>query len=310
MKKENIEYCIYCGTPNKLEDKKCIKCHKKLNPKDRPLLNYIKSKITDNVEGTIEDKIFPIIKEYIKSHLYGFILTCSVIATATCVIVNAVNDSYIEKVTEKPVFEEITYTGQGLTHLEVAETYVKAIIDGNTKTIKSLQLENFYPEIIKYLEEYTLNNPDAYPLPALEHNLVDNREILLKSIVIDPYVRIDEYAVSPEGYFGEYKYIGYSVSMVYCSYNTCTYEDDGGIKNEVRTRESLFLIEINGNYYVLGETKGVLFGVDEAVYRKALFNANGDTTNLSFEEELQKFDNCSQDAACLQELGYTDLYIN
>lgn len=306
---KNIEYCVYCGTKNKKEDKKCIKCYKKLNPKDRPLLNYIKSKIEGDLQGTLEDNIFSVITKYIKTHLYGLVLTCSVIATATCVVVNKVNTNYIEKVTEKPTFEEITYTGMDLTSLEVAQTYVNAVIEGNVKIIESLQLENFYPNIIKELEEYSLNNPNTWPLPALEHNFVDNREILLKSIVKDPYVGIDEYAVSPEGYFGEYKYIGYVISMTYCSYNSCTYEEDGGIQNEVRTRESLYLIEIEDNYYVLGETKGVLFGVDEAVYRRALFNTNGDTTNLSFEEELEKFDNCNSNENCLKELGYTDLYL-
>lgn len=305
---KNIEYCIYCGTTNKTENKKCIKCHKKLNPKDRPLLNYLKSKITDELKGNIEDNIFSVITKYIKSHLYGFILTCSVIASATCVIVNTVNNNYVEKVTEKPIIEQSVYSGAGMTAFEVAQTYVNAVIEGNIKRVESLQLENFYPNIIRELEEYLQNNPNTWPLPALEHNFVDNNKILLKSIVKDPYVGIDEYAVSPEGYFGEYKYIGYVISMTYCSYNSCVYEEDGGIQNEVRTRESLYLIEIEGNYYVLGETKGVLFGVDEAVYRRALFNANGDTTNISFEEELEKFDNCNSDEECLEELGYADLY--
>ena len=102
MKNKNIEYCIYCGTKNKIEDKKCIKCHKKLNPKDRPLLEYIKSKIKDTVKGNIEDNIIDIITKYIKTHLYGFIMTCSIIITTTCIITNVVEDNYIEKVTEKP----------------------------------------------------------------------------------------------------------------------------------------------------------------------------------------------------------------
>lgn len=308
MKIKNIIYCIHCGTKNKIEETKCTKCHKKLNPKDRPLLEYLKSKIKDDLKGNIEDNIFSVIKNYIKSNLYGFILTCSVIASATSLIVNSVNNNYIEKVEEKIVFQQITYSGNGMTSQQIAETYVNAVIKGNTKIIESLQLENFYPNIIKELEEYSLNNPDIWPLPALEHNLVDNREILFKSIVREPYVRIDEFVVSPEGYFGEYKYYGYSVAMTYCSYNNCIYDENNGITNEIRTRESLFLIEIENNYYVLGETKGVLFGVDEAVYRRALFNAKGDTTNLSFEDELKKFDDCNSDETCLEVIGYTDLY--
>lgn len=102
MKNKNIEYCIYCGTKNKIENKKCTKCHKKLNPKDRPLLEYLKSKIKDDLKGNVEDNIIDIITKYIKTHLYGFIMTCSIIITTTCVITNVVEDNYIEKVTEKP----------------------------------------------------------------------------------------------------------------------------------------------------------------------------------------------------------------
>ena len=308
MDKKNIQYCVYCGTQNKIEDKKCIKCHKKLNLKDRPLLEYLKSKIKDDLKGRVEDNIFSIITNYIKSHLYGFVLTCSIIVSTTYVVANVIDNPKVQEVTERPSIVQITYSGEGMAALEVAQMYVNAVIEGNVKVIESLQLENFYPSIMKDLEEYSQNNPDVWPLPALEHNFVDNSGILLKSIEKDPYVGIDEYAVSPEGYFGEYKYIGYVISMTYCSYNTCIYEEDGGIRDEVRTRESLFLIEIEGNYYVLGETEGVIFGVDEAVYRKALFMANGDTTNLSFKKAMEDFDNCNQDEACLEDLGYIDLY--
>lgn len=102
MKKENIQYCVYCGTKNKLEDKKCIKCHKKLNPKDHPLLDYLKSKTKDNLKGKLEDNIFSTIINYIKSHLYGFILTCSIIVSTTCIVTNIINTSNIQNVTEKP----------------------------------------------------------------------------------------------------------------------------------------------------------------------------------------------------------------
>lgn len=101
--KKNVEYCVFCGTKNKIENKKCIKCQKKLNPKDRPLLDYMKSKIKDNLKGNIEDNIIDIITKYIKSHLYGFIMTCSIIITSTCIITNVVENNYIENVIEKPL---------------------------------------------------------------------------------------------------------------------------------------------------------------------------------------------------------------
>lgn len=305
MKKENQIYCIHCGTENKLDNKKCIKCHKKLNPKDRPLLNYLKSKITDELKGNIEDNIISIITNYIKSHLYGFILTCSVIASATCVIVNTIDNNYIEKVTEKPTIEQIIYSGTNLSSLEVAQTYVKAVEEGNTKIVESLQLENFHPEIIKEIEEYSQNNPNIWPSAALEHDFIDNSEILLKNKQ-NLYVGEAE-IVSPSGNYGNYNYIGYVIALAYCSYNTCQ-EEDGRTVYDTHAYDELQLIEVEGNYYVLGEKVAIFQGQNLMVEREALYIADGDTTNLSFDEELQKYDSCNFDEECLKELGYTNMF--
>ena len=42
-------YCVYCGTENVLENKKCKKCKKKLNPKNRPFRDYMVDKLKDKV---------------------------------------------------------------------------------------------------------------------------------------------------------------------------------------------------------------------------------------------------------------------
>lgn len=305
MRKENIEYCIYCGAKNITEDKKCIKCHKKLNPKDRPLLNYIKSKIKDDITGTIEDNVFSIITKFIKSHLYGFVLTCSVIASISCVIVNNIDNNYIEKVEEKPIIKEIIYSGTGLSSLEIAQNYVNAIIEGNTNIVESLQLENFYPEIIKEIEEYSDKNSNIWPSPALEHDFVDNSEVLLKNNK-SLYVGETE-IVSPSGNYGQYSYIGYVIGLSYCSYNTCR-EEDGRTVYDSHAYDELQLIEVGGNYYVLGEKVAIFQGQNLMVEREALYIANGDTTNLSFDEELKKYDSCNFNQECLKKLGYNNIF--
>lgn len=309
MKKDSIQYCVYCGTENKIDDKKCIKCHKKLNPKERPLLDYMKGKISDELSGKVEENVISIITNFIKSHLYGFVLSCSVIVSTLCVVTNIVKTPDVTEVTEKPMITEFTYIGEGMTALEVAKTYINALDEGDIKTVKSLQLERFYPNIIKDLEEYALNNADAYELPVLEYNMVDNREILFRSNINKAYVGRDEMVMIPEGYYGQYHYLAFYVSIPYCSYNTCR-EEDGTVVYDYRATEEIQLIEIDGNYYVLGEKVGVIMSVDTAIKRKALFIAGGDTSNLSFDKVMEDFDNCNSDEKCLEDLGYTDLYSN
>lgn len=92
-------YCVYCGEKNTSKDSKCKKCKKKLNPKENMLLDYIK----DHIKGDIEGNIISIVKNLIISHLYGTVLTATLIFTVVSAIVTTVNDDKeFIKVEEKP----------------------------------------------------------------------------------------------------------------------------------------------------------------------------------------------------------------
>lgn len=101
MKNKEI-YCVYCGSKNKLNDLKCKKCKKKLDPKENMVLDYLKDHVKDNLKGNIQDSIISIIKNFIISHLYGFILTATLIFTIVSALVTSVSDQNIVEVTEKP----------------------------------------------------------------------------------------------------------------------------------------------------------------------------------------------------------------
>lgn len=102
--KKNIIYCVYCGEKNNTMDKKCIKCSKKLNPKENLFLDYLQEHIKDDLKGKVENKVFSIIKNFIISHLYGTILTATLIFTVTSAVVFGIknNSNDIIKVTERP----------------------------------------------------------------------------------------------------------------------------------------------------------------------------------------------------------------
>lgn len=92
MKKNKI-YCVFCGAENKLSNKKCSQCKEKIDPKEHLFLDYLKEHINDDLSGRIQDNLFNIIINYIRSHLYGCILTISIIITTTA-ITNSNNINY------------------------------------------------------------------------------------------------------------------------------------------------------------------------------------------------------------------------
>lgn len=302
MKRSKIIYCVYCGTRNSSKAKRCTKCYKKLNPQNHPLLDYLKSKISDKFIGDIKDNALSIIINYIKSHLYGFVLTCSIIISTTCIVNNIIDTPKAQNVTEKPKIEQISYSGVGKSAKEVTKMYIEALQKDNLKIAKSLQLATYHSKIIKDLEEYINNNPTIYPRPVMTHDFLDNRKILLRSNITTPYIYELSDAEST-GYFDNYHYIGFQISIPYCSYTTCTKANP-----DYYIKENVYLIEVDNNYYILGEEHSLYMSIIDAVQRRALFNAKGDTANLSFEKAIEDFDNCNLDETCLERLGYTNLY--
>ena len=96
-------YCVYCGKENIKSDKYCISCKKELNPKNRPFRDYIKEKVEDKLGGDVQDSFIAIMAGFIKTHLYGTLLTCSIVITAVSVVSNVVNNSIdFEVVNERP----------------------------------------------------------------------------------------------------------------------------------------------------------------------------------------------------------------
>lgn len=100
MKSKKI-YCVYCGKKNNIVDLKCKSCKKKLDPKENMLFEYIKDHIKDDFKSNIGNKTIDIIKKFIINHLYGSILTATLIFTLVSAIVAPKGDD-IEKVTTKP----------------------------------------------------------------------------------------------------------------------------------------------------------------------------------------------------------------
>lgn len=80
----NKKYCILCGVENNGTDKFCHKCGESLDQKDDDLKDYAVEKVKDKVKDTVEEKatdtFLDLLKKFLNSKAYGFILSLSVIA--------------------------------------------------------------------------------------------------------------------------------------------------------------------------------------------------------------------------------------
>lgn len=94
-KKEKYKkiYCVFCGTLNDCTLEKCTKCKKELNPKNHLFKEFLYDHIKDDLKGKLEDNIFSYLKNYIISHLYGVVMTVSILFTGVSLITSlAVKD--------------------------------------------------------------------------------------------------------------------------------------------------------------------------------------------------------------------------
>ena len=109
-KSENEIYCVFCGTKNVIEDKKCKKCKKKLNPKNHLLRFYLEDHLKDDIKSNIEDTIFDLIKEWIIKHLFGISITALIGALAVTVAIRENNIRKIEKSRANPTVVSTKFT--------------------------------------------------------------------------------------------------------------------------------------------------------------------------------------------------------
>lgn len=294
-------FCVYCGTENKIDKKRCKKCFRKLQPQDHLLLEYLKSKVKENCE----DNFFSIIKSYIKSHLYGVLVTCSIIVSAITTVVNVTNNQMnFEIVTKKPT--EITmYTGANLAQEQIVEKYIEAVKSGNETNIKNLKLETFYPEVKKKIENQSLKETEIEPILGNEYSKngayfykeVQEEHNIFKANPV--YGAIDDYYIN---WYGEYQTFTYEFSLLYCSHNKCGEEETVdsmiGVPSVIIRIQ---LILLDGNYYVLGDElyDGILYNY---LVGKLLLKHKGNTNQFSFMEIDYAMNTCYDPEECLKAL--------
>lgn len=100
---EEIRYCTSCGAANKKNAIECEECSNKVVEKHSPFATFLMKRIKSEVLDGGKEKLFGIIKNFLLQHLYGVVLTITMVATGTTLITNST--PYIKKVDVFPTNE-------------------------------------------------------------------------------------------------------------------------------------------------------------------------------------------------------------
>lgn len=110
-------FCIHCGKQNMVTPGRtshCGFCGEKLWDKDRPFRDFLVDHTKDKLKDKVSDSIYNALKNWCLSHLYGFLVTVSLVAAVTTTVSAAVNaPGKPEEVSDRPqAVENVLLKGQ------------------------------------------------------------------------------------------------------------------------------------------------------------------------------------------------------
>ncbi len=95
---EDIKYCILCGSTNKASATHCVHCGRDMHKKNSPFKDYLTDHVKDQLGGKAKEGLFSLLQGYLRSHLYGVVLSISIVATGTVYAATATPP--VQKVTD------------------------------------------------------------------------------------------------------------------------------------------------------------------------------------------------------------------
>lgn len=129
-----MKYCNYCKQEIEDNINICPNCKHHLDTNDA-LIIFLKKHTKDKFLNSVEDNLFNYLKNFILSHLYGFILTMTVIMIPVSYITNTTD---VKTVNNRPV---------------INNTQQEVITDNNKEEIKTLSEED-KQQIINVINTY------------------------------------------------------------------------------------------------------------------------------------------------------------
>ncbi len=93
-----IKYCTHCGSTNKASAVVCCECERKIINSYRPFYDFLKKHTKDDISGNITDTLFSCLKKFLMSHIYGAVLSVTIVAAAVSTVYSV--EPHIERISE------------------------------------------------------------------------------------------------------------------------------------------------------------------------------------------------------------------
>lgn len=187
-----VRYCTSCGAVNKRSAVRCSECEEKITKKHSPFMSFLLKRIKGKAFDKGSEKLFEIIREFLFQHLYGVILTVSVVVTSVVVAANPT--PYIKEVTEFPAAVNSEIEKEAEKTIELTE-YDHARIDHVISAYDAV-IDNTLRPFNTYWakpEEYSSgselwaeNNIEGYPYHG-DHDMFENPITLVMETRIDEF---------------------------------------------------------------------------------------------------------------------------
>jgi len=94
------KYCVWCGSAYTGQAKYCPHCGKNPDPAEHQLSDWLYSHTKDKLKGDIEGSLYEKLKNWLLSHLYGMVLSVTLVATTVTAV--AGGTGHIKQVSRPP----------------------------------------------------------------------------------------------------------------------------------------------------------------------------------------------------------------
>ena len=204
-KNEEIYYCTHCGAANKKSAVECTECEKKTVSKYRPFYDFLKKHTKEKGTSTAVDTVLGIIYRFLASHIYGIVLTVSIVA-ASVVAVQGM-DTHIKEVREPQTAQ--TYA----TQPDIGSQEPKAEESNVTEPEEQEPLEE--EQVERELEQETVDLTE-YDIQSFEH-LMCNLDAFADELRASPEYTCHEivYYTDPGELYAENNIAGFNYGGVH-----------------------------------------------------------------------------------------------
>ena len=158
---EEIIYCTNCGAVNKASAVVCCECEKLIRKRHYAFFTFLLANTKDKFKGDTKDYVIKKIENFLISHIYGTILTITIVTGAVAFAVP--NNTYIKRVGNSGAQNNIA------TEAPAKVPVVTDLSDEERMSISRLEID------YQQSAEYALTGFDTYSdAPALSGLIAEN----------------------------------------------------------------------------------------------------------------------------------------